>query len=61
VQRGRKPYICVKWRPKRNPIGSKCLNQSTNQNPTSFMVKNSPAEVALADKMHRRGRGEEKQ
>ena len=26
VQRGRKPYIYVKWRPKRNPISSKCLN-----------------------------------
>ena len=60
-KRGRKPYIYVKWRPKQNLMSSKCLNQYTNQNPTSFMVENSPAKVVLANGMWRRARGEEEQ
>jgi len=48
VQRG-KPCIYVKWRPKRNPIGSKCLNQCTNENPTRLKIENSAAEVVLTD------------
>jgi len=61
VQRGRKPYINVKWRPKQNPIGSKCLNQCTNQNPTRFLAKNSPVEVATASGTQRSPHEEEKQ
>jgi len=38
VEWGRKLCIYVKWKLKQNPIGSKCLNQCTNQNPISFMV-----------------------
>ena len=40
--------------PKRNSIGSKCLNQCTNQNLTRFMVENSHAEVAMAGETRRR-------
>jgi len=57
----RKPYIYVKWRPKWNSISSKCINQCTNQNPTSFMVENSPAEVTLAGETRRRSCGEKEQ
>jgi len=49
-----KSCIYVKWRAKRNPIGSKCLNQCTNENPTRLKVEKSPTEVALASGWQRR-------